>query len=322
VAGKASGNIGMNSAAGDNNAQDNAAALSATDASFAFGMADGEVFVNQTGAGNATMNSGVDNAAGISGNAFRNASGNIGVNVASGNNNEQKNALAASVATTAFAQSSISSNQVSTHNQVSNAGYAQEYTNTTEVSLSGPVQGYSVGYGMGRYAGQTQGQYRGSGSVSEHGNAYQSSNFYADSWSGASHPGGNSTGHIDYDNQSQGAVQNPYRQGVGGLGFDTYSSGSTSESGQMRGSEEGGLGFVELSASDLYADLSGSVVTSQWVMVNATNTASLSGNAFQNASGNIGVNVSAGTGNLQANSLALAVAQPSTATPPSGGGGE
>jgi hypothetical protein len=322
VAAKASGNIGMNTAAGDNNAQDNAAALSATDASFAFGMADAEVFVNQAGAGNDTMNSGVANAAGIGGNAFQNASGNIGVNATSGNNNEQKNALAASVATTDYAQSSISSNQVSTHNQVSNAGYAQEYTNTTDVSLSGPVRGYSVGVGQGGYAGHTQGSYWGGGTVSESGHAYQSSNFYADSWTGASHPGGNSTGHVDYDNQSQGAVQNPYRNGVGGLGFDTYSSGSTSEHGQTRGSEEGGLGFVELSASDLYADLSGSVTTSQWVMVNATNTASLSGNAFQNASGNIGVNVSSGTGNLQANSLALAVAQPSTATPPAGGGTE
>jgi hypothetical protein len=178
-----------------------------------------------------------------------------------------------------------------------------------------------VGVGQGGYAGHTQGSYWGSGTVSESGNAYQSSNFYADSWSGATHPSGNSTGHIDYDNQSQGAVQNPYKDGVGGLGFDTYSSGTSSEHGQTRGSEEGGLGFVELSASDLYADLSGSVTTSQWVMVNATNAASLSGNAFQNASGNIGVNVSAGTGNLQANSLAMAVAQPSTATPPAGGGG-
>ena len=54
------------------------------------------------------------------------------------------------------------------------------------------------------------------------------------------------------------------------------------------------------------------------VVSNATNTASLSGNAFNAASGNIGVNVSAGTGNQQANSLSLAVAQPSTGgeTPP------
>ena len=73
---------------------------------------------------------------------------------------------------------------------------------------------------------------------------------------------------------------------------------------------------MELSANDLYADLSGSVVTTRWVINDATNTASLSGNAFQNASGNIGINVSAGTGNQQANSLAMAVAQPST-----GGGG-
>lgn len=322
VGNNASGNIGMNTAAGDNNAQDNAAALSATDASFAFGMADGEVFVNQTGMGNETMNSGVNNTAGISGNAFQNASGNIGVNVTSGNNNEQKNALAASVATTDFAQSSISSNQASSHNNVSNAGYAQQYFNTTQVSLSGPVQGYSIGYGQGGYYGQTQGSYSGSGTVAESGNAYQSSNLYPDTWSGSSHPGGFSTGHVDFDNQTQGAVQNPNKPGVGGLGFDTYSSGTTSEQGQTRGTEQGGLGFVEMSASNLYASLSGSVTTSQWVMVNASNSATLSGNAFQNASGNIGVNVASGTGNLQANSLALAVAQPSTGGAGGGGGSE
>lgn len=320
VGNNASGNIGMNTAAGDNNAQDNAAALSATDANFTFGMADGEVFVNQTGMGNATMNSGVSNSAGIGGNAFMNASGNIGVNVTAGNNNEQKNALAASVATTDFAQSSISSNQTSSHNEVSNAGYAKQYFNTTRVSLSGPVQGYSIGYGQGGYYGQTQGSYSGSGTVASSGNAYQSSNLYPDSWSGSSHPGGFSTGHIDFDSQTQGAVQNPNKPGVGGLGFDTVSTGKTTEQGQTSGTEQGGLGFVEMSASNLYASLSGSVVTSQWVMVNATNSATLSGNAFQNASGNIGVNVASGTGNLQANSLALAVAQPSTG-PSSGGGG-
>ncbi len=59
-----------------------------------------------------------------------------------------------------------------------------------------------------------------------------------------------------------------------------------------------------------------------WIAVDATNTASLSGSAFSGASGNIGVNVSSGTGNLQANSLALAVAQPSTGTPGGGGGNE
>lgn len=316
TAGKASGNIGMNVAAGDNNAQDNAAALSATDASFAFGMADAEVFVNQTGNQNATINQGVTNSAGVGDGAFRNASGNIGVNVASGSNNAQKNALAASVATTSFAQASVSSDQVSTGNVVSNAGRVERYDDTTAVHLGGQIRGYSLGLGLGGYQGSTTGTYSGNTSSDSTGNAYQSSNFYPDSWTGDSHPGGFQTGHVDFDSEAQGAVQNPNRDGVGGLSFDTDSHSAGTESGSTQGSEAGALGFVELSASDLYADLCGTVTTSRYVVVDASNDASLSGNAFQNASGNIGVNVASGTGNLQANSLALSVAQPST------GGGE
>lgn len=288
----ASGNLGFNVVAGDNNAQDNAASLSAADASFSFGMADAEVFVNQAGFGNTTMNSGVTNAAGLGGNAFVGASGNIGVNIASGNNNEQKNALAASVATSAMAQSSISSNQVSTGNTVSNAGFVQSYTDTVQVGLSGRVAGGTLAVGAGTYRGT--------------GNAYQMANYYLDTWSGdLPHPGGNATGHIDLDNEIQNATMNPNRPGVGGLGFDTRESGTSQ--------------FVELGVADLYASLSGTVSTTRWVNVNATNTSALSGSAFSGASGNIGVNVASGTGNLQANSLALAVAQPSTGGGTGGG---
>jgi len=288
----ASGNLGFNVVAGDNNAQDNAASLSAADASFSFGMADAEVFVNQAGFGNTTMNSGVTNAAGLGGNAFGGASGNIGVNIASGNNNEQKNALAASVATSAMAQSSISSNQVSTGNTVSNAGFVQSYTDTVQVGLSGRVAGGTLAVGAGTYRGT--------------GNAYQMANYYLDTWSGdLPHPGGNATGHIDLDNEIQNATMNPNRPGVGGLGFDTRESGTSQ--------------FVELGVADLYASLSGTVNTTRWVNVNATNTSALSGSAFSGASGNIGVNVASGTGNLQANSLALAVAQPSTGGGTGGG---
>ncbi|TDB33118.1 adhesin [Stenotrophomonas sp. TEPEL] len=288
----ASGNLGFNVVAGDNNAQDNAASLSAADASFSFGMADAEVFVNQAGFGNTTMNSGVTNAAGLGGNAFGGASGNIGVNIASGNNNEQKNALAASVATSAMAQSSISSNQVSTGNTVSNAGFVQSYTDTVQVGLSGRVAGGTLAVGAGTYRGT--------------GNAYQMANYYLDSWSGdLPHPGGNATGHIDLDNEIQNATMNPNRPGVGGLGFDTRESGTSQ--------------FVELGVADLYASLSGTVSTTRWVNVDATNTSALSGSAFSGASGNIGVNVASGTGNLQANSLALAVAQPSTGGGTGGG---
>jgi hypothetical protein len=262
TASQASGNIGMNVAAGDNNAQDNAAALAATDASFAFGVADSDVDVEQGGWGNLTFNTGVTNDASISDNAFRSASGNIGVNVVSGNNNEQKNALAASVATTKFAHASTDVDQNSSHNAVNNAGFVQKYYDTTTVHLTGTVQGYSVGAGIGGYAGTTH---------------------------GVSH--GYQAGGVD----------------VLGYPIGGYEGGSVDFS---HGSEHGGLGFVEVSESDLLADLCGTVQTARWVVVDATNDASLSGNAFQNATGNIGVNVASGTGNLQANTLSMAVAQP------------
>lgn len=294
VGSNASGNLGFNVAAGDNNAQDNAASLSAADASFSFGMADAEVFVNQAGMNNVTMNHGVTNTAGIGGNAFSGAAGNIGVNVTSGNNNEQKNALAASVATSAYATSSISSNQTSSGNKVDNNGYYDYVLSSVAVNMSGKVTGTTKGTGTGEYAGT--------------GNSYQKTNFYPDNWSGNTHPAGSQTGHSDWDNETQGAVANPYKPGVGGMAWDTDEKGKSS--------------FSEMGTADLYATLSGQVISLTPVAVNATNTASLSGSAFSNASGNIGVNLSSGTGNLQANSLALAVAQPSTQPTGGGGGGE
>ncbi|MEN5210157.1 adhesin [Stenotrophomonas terrae] len=296
VGSEASGNLGFNVAAGDNNAQDNAAALSAADASFSFGMADAEVFVNQSGMNNTTMNYGVTNTAGVGGNAFSGATGNIGVNVTSGNNNEQKNALAASVATSAYATSSISSNQVSSGNEVENDGYYDYVVNSYAINMSGKVAGTTKGTGTGTYTGT--------------GNSYQKTNFYPDNWEGDRHPAGDQTGHSDWDFETQGAVANPNKPGVGGMAWDTDEKGTSS--------------FSEMGTADLTASLSGSVIDIDWIAVDATNTASLSGSAFSGASGNIGVNVSSGTGNLQANSLALAVAQPSTGggTPPGNPGGE
>lgn len=294
VGSDASGNLGFNVAAGDNNAQDNAASLSAADASFSFGMADAEVFVNQSGMNNTVMNYGVTNNAGIGGNAFSGASGNIGVNVTSGNNNEQKNALAASVATSAYAQSSISSNQVSSGNAVSNDGYYDYLVNSYDISLGGSITGTTSGSTTGSYSGT--------------GNSYQKSNFYPDNWTGDRHSAGDQTGHTDWDNLTQGAVANPNRTGVGGMAWDT--------------DEEGSLSLSEMGTADLVASLSGTVLDIDWVAVNAANNANLSGSAFSGASGNIGVNVSSGSGNLQANSLALAVAQPSTGGGGTPGGGE
>jgi hypothetical protein len=297
VASGAEGNMAFNVSSGDNNVQDNAAALSAADASFAFGMADAEVFVNQQGFNNATSNLGVANNASISGAAFSGASGNIGANITAGNNNAQKNALSASVATSAYAQASVSSNQISTGNSVTNAPQVQESLEQVQVALSGAVTGTTSSSGSGSYGGA--------------GAAYQMDNFYLDTWeSPLPHPNTAAQNHLDMDNEIQNAVANPNRPGVGGIAFDTE--------------EDGSLAFTEVGDADLQASLTGTLTyTNTTIVAAATNNASLSGSAFSGASGNIGVNVSAGTGNLQANSLAMAVAQPSAGggeTPPPSGG--
>lgn len=296
----ASGNLGFNVAAGDNNVQDNAAALSAADASFAFGMADAEIFNSQVGADNLTNNAGVTNNASIGGDAFSGASGNINVNVAAGNNNAQRNSLAASVATSAYAQASVASDQVSARNVTNNEGTFDRVTETLQVTMSGSLTGTDESMA----------------SYDETGRSYQSRNMYPSMWgaetNGGDHNSSPRLGHVDFDIDTQGATPNPLRtdeidefgQAPGGLAFDNVNEG-----------------VIDLSDMELEASLTGTVQNSYVVAVAATNSAGLSGSAFNGASGNIGVNLASGTGNLQSNSLSMAVAQPAANGGGGGGGG-
>jgi hypothetical protein len=300
VLGGSSGNIGLNIGAGDNNQQDNAAALSAADASFAFGMADGEVFVNQQGTLNQTANVGVTNNSSIGGDAFNGASGNIGANITSGNNNQQKNAMAASVATNNYAQSSISSNQASGGNTTGNVPFQDVQYTSVDVTLSGS--------GGGTYSGNSTGN----ANLGLTGAVDQIGNVYPDVWNNnptddptQAHPGTTLQGHIDLNTDTQGGSD---LNGDGGALAFGYTSNSAAN-GPVTLAEQGDLALNNIT-------LSGTVQYMQNLYYPTTNTASLSGTAFNGASGNIGINISAGTGNQQANSLALAVAQPST-----GGGG-
>lgn len=295
--GGASGNLGLNIGAGDNNQQDNAAALSATDASFAFGMADAEVFVNQQGMSNGTLNWGSTNTSSISGDAFSGASGNIGANVTSGNNNQQKNAMAASVATTDFAQASVSSDQASSGNETANVPYQDVQYTSVQVTLTGS--------GSGSYEGSGSG----SANLGLSGAVDQIGDVYPDVWGNSAnddpttaHPtDGSLLGHADLDTETQGGSD---LNGDGGALAFGYTDDS-SASGDVDFQESGDLDLDSIS-------LSGTVYYAQNLYTMTSNTASLGDNAFNGASGNIGINISAGTGNQQANSLAMAVAQPST----------
>ena len=284
----ASGNIGLNIVAGDNNQQDNAAALAAADSGFVFGMADAQAHSWQDGEFNFTLNDGVANNAGMSGRVLQNARGNIGVNIAAGNNNQQKNNLAAAVSGGMVSTAMVTVKQESNRNKTINQGRVDIYTDRTFVTMSGSLDG--------RYSGEASGHTRG---ISD-----QVGDLYVDNWQGPSHPGGPHHGHSDFDNQAQGSVDRP-----------VYAEGVWSNGGAFSFNERGSYAGREAGNQWLAGTFSGYVTTTRVILSPATNTASLSGKVLRNARGNIGVNIAAGTGNQQNNSLAI------SAIRSNGGGG-
>ncbi|SFT59989.1 hypothetical protein [Halomonas saccharevitans] len=277
-----SGNMGVNVAAGDNNSQANDAALSASDAAQVFGQA--AAFSAQSSSNNSVLNSGSPNNARLGGNALQGATGNIGVNVAAGVANAQQNSLAASANTNSgSADATAGGVQTAYNNSTTNQGLTETFTDTVDVSVSGIMVGGYAGHGSGTYGGTWQ----------------QTNQVYPEVWvggeQGEGHPSSTASywGHMDFDGESE-------------------------NTDQFAGSESGTLEFQEAGLMAMGGTLSGGVTTTNTVYVANENNASLGGNALRGASGNIGVNVAAGTNNLQRNSMAIASASGGA----NGGGGE
>lgn len=261
----ASGNIGINITAGDNNQQANAAALAAGDAFFVFGAAArADIDVEQRGIHNKVDNYSVPNTANLH-DAVNNTTGNVGVNISAGNFNQQKNDMAAAVSETAYVASA-------------SAGAEQKLAGNTTNNYA-PLQ-----YGQAQVSlnfNTTSGTYNGTST--------QSNDVYPEVWSGGLHnQGATLAGHIDFDDE------NPAAPGH----FEFAESGNIDLDGTVTGSIPIVVGFTMPVVNDarLY-------------------------NALNNVSGNVGVNIAAGVGNQQSNSLAIAAGCTACA-PSNGGGGE
>ena len=244
------------------------------DATLVFGgAADAETFSNQVAAYNTTLSYGTTNDASLGGNAGLDAAGNIGINIAAGDSNVQANQLALASASGALATATASSNQAAYGNFTSNDAVRDTIINTVDVALSGDASG------------------------TYNGTSDQVGDVYLDTWdSSATHPGGNNTGHIDVDNQAQGA-QDPNGDG-----------------GAFLFSEAGVIDLDNIS-------LGGQITYTQTIYKAHSNNASVGSNVLAGASGNIGLNVAAGTNNVQGNALAIANVSVPVA-PPGNGGGE
>ncbi len=257
------GNLGVNEAAGDNNVQANNAAIAAIDATFAFGSGDAEIFSNQKSYRNRVINYASTNRAVIRDDAFRDTSGNIGVNVAAGDNNVQANNLALATYKGNLGEASVSNYQTSKRNFTNNESVVEDRVRRIRVSLDLNATG----------------SYEGTSTLAEP--------YYPEVWvDDGVHDNGDPAfllGHIDFDGN------NP-----SGSEYMTFA-----EEGDvtLSGTVSGRLPFFI-----------------QTVKQRTQNTAVLKDNAFKGASGNIGVNVASGTGNLQSNSLAMTSIQANGAT--------
>lgn len=272
---EANGNLGVNNAAGDNNVQSNAAALAASDAGFVFGRrgrgrsggAYASVKVDQQSKDNDTFTWGSTNTAKLSGDALKNASGNIGVNNAAGSNNVQSNALAMASTKSRRARARVDVDQNSEDNMTHNLPSKKiDGVHTVDIDLDIGLKGHYGGVGFGGYKGTS----------------VQSNDVYPEIWlGGPDHPqGSKQIGHIDYDNKG-------------------------TNDGKFEFDEKGHLGFIEVGKQRLHGSITGSIDIMTYTLVRHQNKAKLTGNALKNASGNIGVNNAAGTNNVQNNSLSL-----------------
>ncbi|MGZ9738672.1 heme utilization protein [Pseudomonas sp. GNP012] len=113
------GNMGANVAAGNGNQQDNAAALATADEAFIFGSAVAVSSATQRNTGNTARNRSNTNNTTLN-NAGNSGSGNIGINVTTGDFNQQKNNLAIAVSGGRVAVAAAAANQSTSGLNVTN----------------------------------------------------------------------------------------------------------------------------------------------------------------------------------------------------------
>lgn len=282
--------------------------------------------------GNDVTNEGTDNQATVS-DVGQGASGNVGINVIAGTNNQQANAAALASADAKFifgtAEASTKVTQTLKNNDVSN--YSNPSTASLTNSLNGASGNVGANVGAGTYnqqkndmaAAVSAGAFSTASSAATQSikgnttNNYATLNYdkvkvnltlksegkykgisdqvgdvYLDTWNGETHSSGSNTGHVDVDKDAQGAQKGP--NGTGAFLFEE--AGTIALGGSVTGNIPVVAGFKTA----------------------VVNTANLSG-SLNRVSGNVGVNIAAGSGNQQSNSLAIAAgctSCPSTTTSP------
>lgn len=285
----ATGNIGVNNAAGSGNQQANTTSV----AKSSQGDASAAVGAGQIKAGSFVMNvDDVKNNATLQDDVLENASGNIGVNNASGTNNQQANgtAIAVSSGENGSASASVNAGQ-------GGLSWAWSFNNTTNnATLKDDVlQNASGNVGVNNAAGDNNQQSNGLAlATGDDGNASAKiSAGQLDVWTMSLSAGkvtNNATLRDDVLENAKGNV------GV------SNAAGENNQQGNNLAVAVTDQGLASASAQSTQVSL----LTGSGTNEGVTNNATVQNDVLRNATGNIGVNNTAGTNNQQLNSLSLA----------------
>jgi hypothetical protein len=311
----AQGNVGVNMSAGDNNIQSNELAIAAQDATNVFGMATAQVMFDQGSFGNVAINKPANNNASISNNVLNGAQGNVGVNVSAGDGNVQRNAAALSSGHNNVAIATVSTEQKNAGNFTLNKGEVLSWG--TAAKTSGTVTQQTASLDASFNA-----SFNADGSFSKSGGSYHSStNTTSSDDQNTLNVTATTTGTGSVASASK-SVNDPMSVSVtvsnGGSATATATSdvNSSLKTTDDRSSSWGknkqfsksftASGAVQAASNEILG-----CVTTQYVPVPqnilwSTNNANLSNNVLNGASGNVGVNIAAGTNNLQENIMAAA----------------
>ncbi len=303
----AAGNIGVNMAAGAFNQQQNGASIvSVKNVKTLSAKVNTKQKLDSVF--NLSTNNPAGNQTGLQHDVLRNASGNIGVNEASGLSNQQSNSTALSTGDkSSTATATVATTQILSK---SNNSEGLGYYKFGRTFAGGPQANHADVSDALRDAAGNIGVNIASGTSNQQSNslAIAASKNSSKSATRAIATGAvvqKTEGNLEYDlsgaHDSSLVHGNAARSAVGNVGINVATGGMNQQSN--------GLALTTVSANAL---ASASAPVSQVTYGNAGTTSGssynskVSGNALLDASGNIGTNVAAGNGNQQANTLAIA----------------
>ncbi|MHB1913908.1 MAG: hypothetical protein ACYCQN_03880 [Acidiferrobacteraceae bacterium] len=296
----ASGNVGVNNAAGDTNQQANTTSIAASMYTDNNNNASATVENTQSQSQNSTnylSNSNAENHAELDHHVLQDASGNIGVNNAAGDNNQQGNATA--IATTNMEDSSTNA----TANVDSDQTMSNFVTTTNNSSNKAELEGHALenasgNVGVNNASGYNNQQANGL-AVAKADDGVASATTDADQTDNVT--AGYPSTSLTTNSSNSASLENDVLENASGNVHVNNAAGDNNEQGN----------FLAIAATDdslatASAPSSQVAMSSTASMVGSSNNATMSNEVLQNASGNVGVNNSAGGNNQQLNSLAIA----------------